>query len=117
MIYAVDFDGVLCENAFPRIGKPIYTALAAVKWLQHMGHWVVLWTCRHDKELDDALEWLKSFGIKPDYVNENVEWLVKEYGDCRKISADRYLDDNIPGWTWDDVLYEASRDVVGHRCV
>lgn len=110
MIYAIDFDGVLCENAYPDIGEPNHLALAAVKRLRELGHTVILWTCRHDDELDAALEWLRKLGVEFDYVNENVPWLIEEYGDCRKIAADRYIDDKIPGWEWEDVLEEAFRN-------
>ncbi len=109
MIYAIDFDGVLCENAYPDIGEPNYLALAAVKRLRELGHTMILWTCRHDDELDAALEWLRKLGVKFDYVNENAPWLIDEFGDCRKIAADRYIDDKIPGWEWEDVLEEARR--------
>lgn len=110
MIYAIDFDGVLCEDAYPFIGKPNYLALGVVKRLQQLGHTVILWTCRHDDELHYALKWLEYHGITPDHVNENVPWLIEEFGDCRKIAADRYIDDKIPGWEWEDVLEEAFRN-------
>ncbi len=95
---AIDFDGCLCENAFPEIGqvKPIHEQVhEAVKLLKKEGNKIILWTCREDKEerkyLTEAVEWCKEQGIEFDYINENPD---NPYGDWgRKLYADIYIDD------------------------
>ncbi len=94
-IIAVDFDGTLCENKYPNIGKPLYKSINYIKQLVSSQNYVViLWTCRRGKHLDDAVRWCAEHGIKLDYINENAPSLIKAFGgDCRKIYADIYLDD------------------------
>jgi len=44
-------------------------------------------------------------GIFFDYYNENSDRKIQEYGDCRKIGADLYIDDkNFGYWNWLFVL-------------
>ena len=45
-IYAVDFDGTLCENAWPEIGKPNDALINRMIELREEGNKVILWTCR-----------------------------------------------------------------------
>lgn len=95
---AVDFDGTLCINKFPKIGK--VNAInrkvhEVVKQLKSEGHILILWTCREDgpngKYLKEAIEWCKTQGLEFDYINENPE---SPWGDTkRKIYADLYIDD------------------------
>jgi len=58
MIIAVDFDGTIVEDAYPGIGKPKRFALESLKELQKDGHDLILWTYRHGKKLDEAVEFL-----------------------------------------------------------
>lgn len=93
-IIAVDFDGTLCENAWPEIGEPIEPILKYVKYQQFAGAKVVLWTCRVGEKLDAAVAWCREHGIIFDAVNENLPEIVRAFGgDCRKIYADEYIDD------------------------
>ena len=97
-VIAVDFDGCLCESAFPEIGqvKDIHREVhETVKQLKEEGNIIILWTCREDeserKYKTEAIEWCKKQGIPIDYVNENP---LNPYGDTgRKIHADVYIDD------------------------
>lgn len=93
-IYAVDFDGTLCEGNFPKIGEPIQANIDYVKGLKDEGHKIILWTCRVGNLLDEAVEWCKEQGLEFDAVNENLEEIIKQYGgDSRKVTADYYIDD------------------------
>lgn len=94
-IYAVDFDNTISLHAhFPNVGKP-NTEL--IKWLnerQADGDILILWTCRCGKHLDMAVDFCKRHGLVFDYINENVPELVEKFGnDCRKIFANKYIDD------------------------
>ena len=99
-VIAVDFDGTLCENAWPDIGKPHIGVMMCFKALRDMGNKLILWTCREGKMLDDAVAWCKERGLEFDAVNANLPERIAEYGtDPRKIGADYYCDDhNFDGW-------------------
>ena len=92
--FAVDFDGTLCENAWPDIGRPRYEVLNWVKELRSHGHKIILWTCREDTRLDDAIAWCAEHGLFFDAVNDNLEEHKQLFGgNSRKILADYYIDD------------------------
>lgn len=94
MIIAVDFDGTLCTEEYPKIGKPIEHNIYLVQILKKLGHILILYTCRADKYLDAAIKWCAEHGLVFDYINENASETREKYKlDCRKISADIYLDD------------------------
>ena len=55
---------------------------------------VILWTCRVDDRLEAAVRWCAEQGLVFDAVNDNLPELVAKYGsNCRKVCADRYIDD------------------------
>lgn len=93
-IIAVDFDGTLAVTNYPTIIKPINSVIEYIKRRKANGDIIILNTCRHDKPLEEAVEWCKEQGIEFDYINENVPELIEKYGDCRKIFADIYLENN-----------------------
>lgn len=90
MILAVDFDGTLCENEYPGIGKPITQNINYVKTLKQNGWKIVLWTCRDKKQLYQAVHWCKKQGLEFDAVNTDIIAGVP----CKKLYADIYLDDH-----------------------
>ena len=45
MIYAFDFDGTLCENAWPDIGEPKQDIINKAIFLREQGHELILWSC------------------------------------------------------------------------
>lgn len=93
-VIAVDFDGTLCESAWPGIGKPRQPVIRELIRRQRMGARIVLWTCRTGKLLDEAILWCLDRGIVFDAINGNVPERVRQYGDDpRKVSADEYWDD------------------------
>lgn len=99
MIIAVDFDGILCKNRFPRIGAPNYGMIALVRQLIECGHEVVLWTSRTDNELNKAVEWCESYGLNFSAINENAPSNISMYKNkypngTRKVYADIYIDDH-----------------------
>ena len=95
---AVDFDGTLCEYAFPEIGKQNkehITLMNLLIKLRNDGHKIILWTNRGDndeyKVLTEAIEWCRSKGLEFDAVNENLPDQKKLSGYSPKIMADLYL--------------------------
>ena len=91
---AVDFDGTLCENRYPKIGEPNTELIGQLIEEQKNGADIILWTCRTGKLLTAAVTWAKQQGLRFDYVNRNTKERIRAYkSDCRKISADVYIDD------------------------
>ncbi len=95
MIYAVDFDGTLCESNWPGIGKPNKKLIDFLKNEQANGAELILFTMREGQALDEAVEWCEGLGLIFDAVNDNLEHQVLLYGNnSRKIYADFYIDDH-----------------------
>lgn len=93
-IIAVDFDGTLCEDNFPYIGKEKKNVIDAVLQEQSNGAYIILWTCRGGQTLTDALTWCGCRGLYFDAVNDNVTEIKEMFGgNSRKIVADEYWDD------------------------
>ena len=94
-ILAVDFDGKLVENAFPGIGEPDHVIAGAVRAYQEMGWKIILWTCRTDEMLQDAVDFCKEqLGIEFDAVNDNLPEVQQYFGgNTRKVFANLYWDD------------------------
>ncbi len=94
-VYAVDFDGTLCTNKWPEIGLPNIGLIEKLKVLREKGHKVILWTCRNEERLAEAVEWCKCFGLEFDKVNEPIQRIAEAFGGgySRKIFADYYIDD------------------------
>ena len=102
-IIAVDFDGTIVEDAYPKIGKPMLFAFESLKQLQSQGHRLVLWTYRHGKTLDEAVEFCQKNGIVFYAVNSSFEEEKFDTSNqSRKIHADLFIDDRnlggFPGW-------------------
>lgn len=102
-IYAVDFDGTLCENKWPEIGEPIQEMIDYCKRLKEQGHKLILWTCRTEEQTEAAVKWCAEHGLEFDAVNENLpDEIVKYNNDPRKVGADYFIDDKnlfIPGFS------------------
>ena len=103
--FAVDFDGTLCENAYPEIGAPNMELIEALKARRLFGAKLILWTCREGELLTRAVEFCRRYGLEFDAVNDNTEELKKAYGtNPRKVGADLYIDDKVipPDTFWLD---------------
>jgi hydroxymethylpyrimidine pyrophosphatase-like HAD family hydrolase len=98
LVIAIDFDGTIVEDAYPKIGKPRIFAFETMKRLQKDGHRLILWTYRNGSKLDEAVQFCKENGITFYAVNHSFP--EEQYDDkvSRKIYADIYIDDrNIGG--------------------
>lgn len=110
LVFAIDFDGTLAVTDYPTIVKPIDSVVKHCINLRSNGNKLILNTCRTGKELDEAVEWCKLQGIEFDAINENLQSRIIEFGgDCRKISADYYIDDrNIHPM---DIICESKNEI------
>lgn len=114
LVIAVDFDGTLCEYAFPKIGKQTEDQKNLVKFLIKLrkdGHKLILWTNRGDNDkypvLTEAINWCKKLGLEFDSVNENLPGQKKISGPSPKVMADIYLDDKaLHVSNWKDLFNE-----------
>ena len=98
MIFAIDFDGTIVANRYPAIGKLKHDTANFIKQLKAHGHTWILWTMREGETLEDALDFLAMHDLLPDYVNDNVPELKKEFGsNPRKVFAHYYIDDHNVG--------------------
>jgi len=93
-IFAVDFDGTLAVNEFPDIGRPNKDLIKYLIKRKKAGDKIILWTCRVDHWLQEAVDWCKAQGLEFDEVNNNLPEKIEKWGnDTRKIYADIYIDD------------------------
>lgn len=93
-IIAVDFDGTLCENAWPGIGEARAGVIDYVLGQQMTGAKIILWTNRRGEKLAEAVKWCAARGLAFDAVNENLPEIIERFGgDTRKVFANEYLDD------------------------
>ncbi len=94
MVYAVDFDGTLCTDAYPEIGAPRHGMIEFIKSRRAGGDRIILWTCRSGPALEDAVRWCHGLGLSFDAVNDNLaENVACHNNNSRKVSADFYIDD------------------------
>tara|TARA_R110002072_G_scaffold124085_1_gene259482 strand:- start:3287 stop:3694 length:408 start_codon:yes stop_codon:yes gene_type:complete len=102
---AIDFDGTIVEDNYPKIGKPMLFAFETMKKLQDNGHRLILWTYRHGKQLDEAVDFCKENGIVFYSVNKSFPEEEFDPKYSRKINADLFIDDrNIGGLkSWGEV--------------
>jgi len=103
LIIAIDFDGTIVEDGFPKIGKPMIFAFETIKKLQADGHRLILWTYRSGRKLQEAVDFCKENGIVFYAVNKSYPEEEFDEKISRKIHADLFIDDrNIGGflgWT------------------
>ena len=100
---AIDFDGTIVHDGYPGIGKTRTFAFETLKKLQSEGYRLILWTYRHGKYLDEAVEFCKKNGVEFYAVNSSFEGEVFDMNSqSRKIDADLFIDDRnlggFPGW-------------------
>ncbi len=91
---AIDFDGCLCTNAYPEIGEPNWPVIKRAQAEQRAGAGLILWTCREDQLLLDAIAACEGWGLTFDGVNESLpDWIDAFKTQPRKVSATEYWDD------------------------
>ena len=103
LLIAVDFDGTIVEDAYPKVGKAKPFAIETIKMLQNDGHRIILWTYRHGRALKEAHQFMIDSGIEPYAVNRSYPEEASHPQDVsRKINADLFIDDRnfggFPGW-------------------
>lgn len=111
-ILAIDFDGTIVEDAYPKIGKPRLFAFETLLKLQEKGHRLILWTYRSGKKLQESVDFCKENGIEFYAVNKSYPEEILDDSISRKIHADIFIDDRnfgeLPDWgkIYNDILNE-----------
>ncbi|HLV69220.1 MAG TPA: hypothetical protein VKY34_00840 [Xanthomarina sp.] len=110
LIIAVDFDGTIVEDNYPKIGRPKLFAFETLKRLQKDGHRLILWTYRCDLRLEEAVNFCKENGLTFYAVNKSFPEEQFDYSKSRKIYADLFIDDrNVGGFIgWGEVYQKLS---------
>ena len=95
---AVDFDGTIVDDKYPKIGKPKIFAFETLKKLQDNGHRLIIWTVRSGRALDEAVAFCEDNGIIFYAVNKSYPEEEYDNKHSRKVNADLFIDDrNIGG--------------------
>lgn len=90
---AIDFDGCLCENKFPEVGKPNWQVIERAKSEKAAGSLLILWTSRDGEALEKAVAACESWGLEFDAINVDVQQTINAYGGSTKVFATEYWDD------------------------
>ena len=103
-VLAVDFDGTLCDKH----EQPIYDICDFIKKTQEEFNKFelikILTTCRSGSSLKFAKNWLQKQGLVFDYINENADFYIDKYGDCRKIFCNMLIDNTSYNFSEKDFL-------------
>jgi len=103
MKIAVDFDGTIVENRYPKIGKPKLFAFETLLQLQKNGHQLILWTYRRGDCLEEAVEFCRDNRLEFYAVNKSYPEERFDPSMSRKIDVDLFIDDKnlggFPGWS------------------
>ena len=103
MTIAVDFDGTIVENKYPKIGKELPFAIQTLRTLQQEGNRIILFTSREGELLDDAVAYCHKKGLDFFAVNSNQPADALFPRQTSKVIADVYIDDKnlggLPDWT------------------
>ena len=107
LIIAVDFDGTIVEDKYPKVGKTMIFAFETLKKLQSEGHRLILWTYRSGERLEEAVAFCKENGIEFYAVNKSFPEENYEEKYSRKINANLFIDDrNIGGFLGWTAIYK-----------
>ena len=95
MIIAVDFDGTIVENQYPKIGPDVPGAFEWLRKLSDSGASLMLWTMRDGHRLAEAVAHCRTQGIEFWGINRNPG--QESWSQSVKQYAHVYIDDNALG--------------------
>lgn len=93
-VLAIDFDHTIANVDFPHIIGLRELAKESINTLYDDNYYIIINTCRDSEHLEEAIKFLNKEGIKYHQINDNNPFLIHFFrSNCRKISADIYIDD------------------------
>jgi len=112
LIVAIDFDGTIVDDAYPKIGKPKLFAFETLRRLQDDGHRLILWTYRCGIKLEEAVIFCEENGIQFYAVNKSFPEEDFDHKNSRKIYADLFIDDrNLGGFMgWGEIYQMITKE-------
>ena len=96
MNISIDFDLTITnpDAIFQEVGTLQKDADVYIRKLYEEGHQILINTCRSGRAEGMAQDFLEKHNIPFTYINSNLPELITYYKqDCRKLSADVYIDD------------------------
>jgi len=101
---AIDFDGtVVYDRVGPLLTENLKLNIQNVlRRLRKEGNILILYTCRVNECLEEALIFLQINRIKFDHINDNPFERIQKRKRSRKVYADIYIDDRQLGGIPDD---------------
>lgn len=89
------FDGTITKHSrYPQIGEANTELIEWLKAQKQDGVKLILWSCRTGRLLEEAVDFCSRHGLQFDAINENLPEIIEQFGgDCRKIFANKYIDD------------------------
>lgn len=88
---AVDFDGTLVENKFPSIGKIVPDAFEWLRAYQKEKARLILWTCRSDQFVRDAVQFCRKQDIS--FYGVNLSPGQDSWTNSPKVFSHATIDD------------------------
>jgi hypothetical protein len=109
-IVLLDYDGTVIKRPWESDERaeptPMMDVIEKAMAFKEAGATLILWTCRENHLLDEAVEFCRQHGLELDYVNEGAQeskdWVERHYGRpdymaTRKIHGDIIVDDMARG--------------------
>ena len=94
LIISIDFDDTIAYTKNFAIGELKQDAKYVINKWYNEGHYIIINTCRTDKDEIDAQLFLDVEGIKYHKINENNPKIIEYFkNNTRKIYADVYIND------------------------
>lgn len=109
MVIAVDFDGTIVEDAYPKIGEPKMFVFETLREIQKHRHQLILSTTRTGKELEEAIEFCALNGIQFYAVNNSFPEEKFDGSASRKLNCELFISckniGGIEGWgeIWQEI--------------
>jgi len=91
----IDFDGTICEWAFPNTGSPQEGVAEALKTLQDFGYYIIISSCRTNSKLNDSAKKRNNHieTMKKYLKQYNIPYNEIDDGTQGKVVAEIYIDD------------------------
>lgn len=105
-VIAIEFDGCICTNAFPNVGKPNWGIIANALSEQKEGASLILWTNREGEQLQQAVTACREWGLNFDAVNDSIEVHTDDLSNpVVRVGATEYWNANTAAVRFGNAVY------------